>query len=309
MTTTAIPLDDFLAGDDAAGAGEWVEQLGWFMATTGLLVALGLLVFLRYGHRGQSVEVGALLRVAVGAGAVVIVGAVLEVIGIAQEFEESWTDAFRGEFGAAAMMRLLAGLLLALGLVGPDDTGIDDGSEPVVVQWSPTTGAAFGVAGAVVGVVSYAFDGHTVSQGPRAVHAAVSMVHVGAAGVWLGGVCSLVLVHRMRRRTGTGIGAELRTFSSIATVALVAVALAGSAMTGMIVEGPSDLVDTDWGRTLLVKTGVVAVAAALGAYHHFVAVPAAESTPSRSSRLALAVETGVLVVVVVATSFLVTAAI
>ncbi len=67
---------------------------------------------------------------------------------------------------------------------------------------------------------AYWFDGHTVSQGPWIVHAAVNLVHVTAVSVWVGGVFAMALRASMRRRRRADIGlAEMVVrFSTIAAV-------------------------------------------------------------------------------------------
>ena len=103
-------------------------------------------------------------------------------------------------------------------------------------------------------------------------------------------------------------------FSSIATVALIVVALAGSLMTLMIIDGFGDLTGTAWGRLLLVKIAAVAVTAAIGGYNHFVVAPALDATESvgaieRRARATVAVESVLLVFVTAVTVFLTTASV
>jgi len=76
----------------------------------------------------------------------------------------------------------------------------------------------------------------------------------------------------------------------------------------LIIESPADLVDTDWGRRLLIKLVAVAVAGLIGSYHHRVAVPALHSGGSTAVfRRTLLTEAALLVGVVVVTSWLVVA--
>ena len=53
-------------------------------------------------------------------------------------------------------------------------------------------------------------------------------------------------------------------FSVLATIALVAVGVAGVILTVVVLDSPSELWATEWGRTLIAKTLFVAVAAAAG---------------------------------------------
>ena len=99
-------------------------------------------------------------------------------------------------------------------------------------------------------------------------------------------------------------------FSRVATVALVAVAIAGSLLAWSIVDDPADLVSGSWGRLLIGKVALVAVAAGIGAYNHFRVVPTLQDDPERAATLArtLTAEAIVLVLVVAVTAALVVSA-
>ena len=338
---SSTPLDDFLSGAGASAAlGQRLERIGLGGSICGLLLAAGILVFLAMVHRGPLQEVGVLVRLARAAGALTVIGASVEVAGAASVLGEGWFDAFGDS--SAAMMRLLAGVLIALGLCadtepadargpgessdgdrllaemsGPFDDQVDeivderlDDLEPV--RWIPAAASAFGLAGAGVGVLSFGFDGHTVSKGPRLIHAAVNLVHVTAGSVWFGGIVGLVIVAFMRRRSDTTASPLVVRFSSIATLALIAVALAGTLMSLMITDDFGDFTGTAWGRILLVKVGAVSVAVVIGAYNHFVVVPAMDRDPDDRATATLArrtvtAEALVLVSVAILTVFLTTA--
>jgi copper transport protein len=164
-------------------------------------------------------------------------------------------------------------------------------------------------------LVSFWFDGHTVARGPWALHSVVNLVHLGAAAVWGGGVFAMTTIAWMRRRRSerVGMAAMVVRFSSIATVSLVAVIVAGLVMTWMILDTQGDLFGTRWGRILVAKTAVVAVAAGLGGYNHFRLRPALEQRPddpvlAKELRITLSIESAVFVAVVVLTAILVASA-
>jgi copper transport protein len=282
----------------------------------GITVSIGLLVFLASVYTGRRSEIATLIRVVAGAGAVVAVGAAVELAGVATVGDIDWVEALTDGSGSAPMMRLLAGLLILLGLfdhsvpVDPDQVGeVDD---TTVVRWVPASASAFAMVGVVVGAASFSFDGHTVTEGPRVVHAAVNFVHVIAAGVWFGGVVGLVVIGVLRRGVAGATAPLVIRFSTVATAALIGVILAGALMTLMIVDGPGDLTSTEWGRLLLVKTGLVAVVAAIGGYNHFVVVPALERDDTAGqanarARRTVRVEAVLLLGVAVLTVFLTSA--
>jgi copper transport protein len=326
LSLPSTPLDDFLAGaGTSAAAGLRLERIGLAGSLTGALLAAGLLIFLAVVHRGPTREVGMLIRLAGAAGALVVIGAAVEVAGAARVLEVGWWDALRQS--SAAMLRLLAGVLVVLGLfqhtasvVDPsaasdadvDVASVRAGDGDRVVRWVPDAASAFGIAGAAVGLLSFGFDGHTVSQGPRAIHALVDLVHVTAGSVWFGGVVALAVVAVHRRGTSVPASPLVVRFSSIATVALIAVALAGALMSLMITDGFGDYTGTPWGRILLVKVGAVALAVAVGGYNHFAIVPTMERDPddralASRARITLTVEAILLLFVAIATVFLTTA--
>lgn len=312
------PLDDFLAGASSRGeTGETLQRLGLIGSLGGIVLATGLLVFLATVHRGPGAEVHRLARIASAAGGVAVVGAVVEVAGVAALTDVSWSDALTSSSGSAPMMRLLAGVLIALGLVVDVEPAADaapDGSSAshrpdadVPVRWRPAPASAFAPAGAALGVVSFGFDGHTVTEGQRILHAAVNAIHVTAGSIWFGGVVGLVVVVAMRRRSAGGAGALVVRFSSLATVALLLVAVAGTAMSLTIVDGVGDYTGTAWGRALIVKVAAVSVAAAIGAYHHVKVVPALEPAAagvSARTRVTLTIQSVVLAGVVIASAVL-----
>ena len=166
---------------------------------------------------------------------------------------------------------------------------------------------------AMVGVlVSYAFDGHTVTEGNRLLTSAVDVVHVAAAAVWVGGVVitvALMWLHIRAGETADVLDLALR-FSVVAAVALAVAGVAGSALAVIILDSPAELWSTTWGRILIVKIEAVVSAAALAGYNHFVVLPWLHEDPFDEERAAsvrnrVTVEAAILVGVVVVTALLI----
>ncbi len=311
----STPLDDFLNDTRSTDTGELLQRLGLFGSLFGVTLALGLLVFLVVVHRGSRAEVAVLLRLVAVAGGATLLGAAVELAGVASLGDLSWSEALTDDTGSAAMMRLLAGLLVVLGLFDhsapADDTGTDqsdgDGDGDGDVRWVPASASAFGFVGVALGVLSFWFDGHTVTRGPRVIHAVVDLVHVTAGGVWFGGIVGLCAVAVLRR--GRTVAPLLLRFSPVASAALVLVALAGALMTLMVIDGFDDLTGTEWGRLLLIKVAAVGATALVGAYNHFVVVPVLDASPANGdmgarARVAVVVEAALLAFVVAVTVFL-----
>jgi copper transport protein len=182
-------------------------------------------------------------------------------------------------------------------------------------RWTPSTSATLGLVGYALVMASFWFDGHTVSKGPWAIHSLINLVHLGAAAVWGGGVFAMTTVAWRRRRSSehAGLAAMVIRFSTLATLSLIAVIVAGLTMTVLILDTPGDLVATSWGRILIAKTLAVGVAAAMGGYNHFKLRPALERSPddpalAKELQTSLTIESIVFGVVVVLTAWLVASA-
>jgi len=310
---SSTPLDDFLAGDDPGRLAGDLRTVGYGIELGAVLVAFGVIALLIWVYRGPASEIRVLQTLTSAMGAVLAVGATLELVGIARQFQVGFIDALELDAGSAAMVRLIAGVMLMLGLGEysvVDGPTLDVGNPPEIRRWAPAA-SLFGVIGALMGAASFAFDGHTLTQGNRFVHALANLVHVVAAGVWVGGIVGLVVLGARRRGTQP-VTHSIARFSQVATVALVAVVVAGVTMAILILDTPGDVFDSPWGTRLILKVAAVAAAAVVGAYNHFVLVPALRSDPddadvNRRITLTLQIEAIVLALVVVATVMLVNA--
>jgi copper transport protein len=152
---------------------------------------------------------------------------------------------------------------------------------PVIRQWVLDRSSTAAYVGVTIAIMSFWFDGHTVSKGFRPLHAIVNSVHVIAGSVWLGGVIAMAIVLWSRHRTGVAPRAleMIVRFSGIATVALGAVLAAGGMMTFLVLDSIGGLISTQWGQILLLKSAAVALAMTGGAYNHFRLLPALEADP------------------------------
>lgn len=312
-------VDDFLGRTGPTNA-ERVRDIGAAMSTIGLLMALGVVVFLAAVHRGTRHEIRSLILVAGLGGVALLAGATAELAGIQAVFETGWADVLSVDVSSPAMMRGLGGLLVVFGLAdaavqsdasSARSASIGFRSAQPEFAWRPGADSAFGVAGLGIAALSFAFDGHTVTEGPRWPHLVADIVHVVAGASWFGGILALVVVAAIRHRNGGGDVAELIVrFSSVATMALVAVTVAGSLMAWFILDSFDELTSTVWGQRFTIKVVAVGIAVAIGAYHHFVTVVRLESGTATAADIAKArttivVEAIVLSFVVIATTFLV----
>lgn len=270
----ATPIDDFLGrATTDSGVLRW-EGIAAGVGIAATAVVVGFLSLAAFAHPGTRDAVARLLRVVLLAGVALIGGSIVETAVAADSLGTGWATALTDGSSVGAMLRFLAGGALVLGFIdetvsvgglrgSPDTVSSPDGR---VDLWVPGPVAALGFSGAMLAVVSFAFDGHTVTEGPRVVHALVNVVHVGSAGVWGGGVLGLAVLATGRRRTA--IGPSFERFSPIATAVVGPLLVSGVVMSFFVLDAPGDLVGTPWGRALLVKSTLVLFAVALGAHHH-----------------------------------------
>jgi copper transport protein len=306
-TDPPTALDDFLTVDNSR-PGETTQLIGRIITLLAAMLALGGTAFLATTFRGSTDELRSSIGVLRTLGALVSIGALIEYVGFVSDADESFTSAWTSTPGVAMGLRLLGGVLLAVGLRSDSS-----GSAPNE-RWVPGS-SPVALGGAAVILASFWFDGHTVSKGLRPLHALVNTVHVGAGAVWVGGIVAIASVIWRRSRRGVPArAAELVVrFSHIATVALVAVISAGVVMAITVLDSLGELTSTEWGQILLLKMGAVAVAACFGTYNHFRLRPALEAAPgdpelTERLRAVLTAEAIVLGFVVVVTTWLVAAA-
>jgi copper transport protein len=146
----------------------------------------------------------------------------------------------------------------------------------VRVLWArPRSRAALVVVGlaATAAMGAHAAGGHAAGQsGLRAADLLVQWAHLVAVGGWIGGLVWLLAGLRGRDRPEQ-VAAVVR-FSRLAPLAVAVVALTGLTRATEEVGSPQRLLTTGFGRTLLVKAGLVAVLLALAAVNRYRVVPA-----------------------------------
>lgn len=136
--------------------------------------------------------------------------------------------------------------------------------------------AAVGLVGAAVALTSVLPVGHTRTFGPRWLVMGSDLVHASAAAIWVGGLVALVMhLARARRREDDPVeaGTVVARFSALAGGVVVLVSLAGTVLAVVMLGSVSGLVETLYGRLLLLKLAVVAMVGAVAVYNRFRLVP------------------------------------
>ena len=114
-----------------------------------------------------------------------------------------------------------------------------------------------------------AMTGHANAGALRGFTVAADVVHVWAMGAWIGGLATILLMEAAHRRSPTASGSLLREliprFSPVAIASVVALSLTGLFASWVHLEGFGALIETTYGRYLLLKVALVGVVLGLGA--------------------------------------------
>jgi len=168
-----------------------------------------------------------------------------------------WTVLTGTRFGFVLTVRLALAILLA-----------------ALIPW-PATRLLQLAAGAGL-IVLIALIGHAGATPGTAgdIHLGSDMVHLLAAGAWLGGLPALaILLARARHADdppwrSLAIGAT-RRFSRLGVVCVSALLASGIVNSWNLLEGPRDLVTTDYGRLVLLKIGLFVAMVGIAAANRF----------------------------------------
>jgi copper transport protein len=123
--------------------------------------------------------------------------------------------------------------------------------------------------------------GHAGSSSPTAVLVPANALHVAATAVWAGGLATLLLVVPAAVRTlprqsdrSRLLAALLARFSPLALAAVAAILVTGILQSALLLDDLASLLDTGFGRALLVKAALLAVLIGLGAHQRRRVLPA-----------------------------------
>jgi copper transport protein len=301
--TSGDPLTEVLASENGSPSGAGWAAIGRSVLIFGVLIVLGAMAVSNFVVSDVEDRI-TILRWARWAALPIIAGTVIDVLGQAGAIggvTDSLDDVLSDWLGVAAALRLVGacGLLL---LVRKQQVASSTGVPPLML-----------IPAALL-VLSFSFDGHTVSRGFPPLHAMVNIVHVTAASVWAGSVIvvAALIAHRIRSGRPSDVLVLAVRLSSISTISLGALFIAGVLLSIIVVNSFDDLLETEWGLTLLLKVAAVAVSLSFAVYNRFTLLPRLQAAPAdRRRRVAvratLTAEAIVMVLVIVATAWLVAA--
>ncbi len=172
-------------------------------------------------------------------------------------------------------------------------------------RWRP--GLALVAAGTLGAIVAHVESGHAAAASPAWLAIGLQVGHVVAMAVWLGGLAALLAGIGRGRDPAAYPAAEpaARTFSAVALVAVGVLAVTGVLRAINEVDGWGPLVDSTYGRLVLVKGVLLVAIAGLGAVNRYRHIPAAGRSLTGLRRVGRA-EVTVAGVVFVVTGFLTT---
>ncbi|WP_168929356.1 copper resistance protein CopC [Nocardioides sp. GY 10113] len=303
------------AADGAEGPLQVVVAVVAALNYLGLFVVGGLWLFLGWTTRGVRLHerarrravlllrLAAALAVAAALLAVPLAGAYRQGLGLAGIVDPAAWE--------LSLVRddLVVAVLQALGL----------GAAVLASRQKPAAGSAGRRRPALVvdllvllAVASPALVGHTRAYEPPTLLLITDALHLLVGAVWLGGLVGLVVVLPSMSGRPRDAGTVLTRFSTLAADVLAALVGSGALLAWGILGSWGALVDTAYGRLLLVKVAVVAVVAAIAGWNRFVLLPRLSDGGHDQRRRAagtvhrvVAVEASLLVVVLGVTGFLV----
>lgn len=244
-----------LTGSRATGL---VLGFARFFALAGVVVSIGSVAF-RLLVRAGPVSPAHALRPIPAALAVTALASLAQFLlqgpyeaglGPSRAFDASLAAVVgRAPFGQAVALRLAG-----LGIVAcclPLLAGARAHRRP------PWWGIALVTVGLLVTATGFSATGHARAQG--GVHLLLDVVHVGAAGIWLGGLVTLALL----LRAGVDVLPELSRWSAVAATCVAVLVMSGVTAGGLETRSVDALIDTTYGRLLLVKSVLLAAALVL----------------------------------------------
>jgi copper transport protein len=276
------------AGDQAANpviraafpVARWIGYVG-LLLLVGAIAVLALLWPKRLDRRDP-------IRVIwLGAGLITL-ATVLEVLlqvpyvaggGLSDFRAADVREVLASQYGAAHLIRLGV-LAAALVLSRPIARGRSWGADRVLLA----------VLGAI-GVATWSVSGHPSASAVPMTTVVADMIHIGAMGVWLGGLVMLVMF-LLPRSSARELAAIIPIWSRWATYAVSALVLTGVAQALIEVGDLSKLLTTTYGWLLLVKIGLVGIVIAVATQSRrlvpviaagTVAAPARELVPGIAS--------------------------
>ncbi len=263
---TAPPVQ--ARGDEPAGREAWWQSaamMNRFVGDLALMLAAGGIMCLVFVLRGTPPPRFRLGHWFLASGTVAILSAVLAV-GLAGGWllngrASAILDETTWAMGASTPVAWRA-LVISIGLIAAG-AGLFSRSRPA--------GAVIAVAGAMTAAAAVAISGHVAALKPAWPARTALMLHAVMAAFWIGSLPLLLVV--VRYENAATAARVLRHFSGQALPAVIVLAVAGIGVAVVQIGTIEALVDTNYGRILLLKLGFVLLLLALAARNRLAYTP------------------------------------
>ena len=252
--------------DDVGGSVRWALSAAQGLGYVGLLTAGGLVLFLGWITAGTRLDAHVrrrLHRLLVGSTALVV-GAGLVSLPLVAAYQQG-----AGWAGVAAV---------------PDLALVDDHLVVLGLQVAALLAALrllarprFAVLAATAAVVAPALVGHSRAVDPVWLLTTTDALHLVVGAAWLGGLVGLAAILPSLGGRPRDAARALTRFSEVAAALLVVLAVTGTLMGWRILGGWAPLVETGYGRLLLVKVGIALLVAATAGWNRWRLLPAVHS--------------------------------
>lgn len=260
IVATSDLIANVLAGQDGPQGLSWLMGVAKFLGFLGLCLVLGCLAMLAGGSISSRrviafVGIGWVLS-AVSALVLFVAQGPYTIAGTWSDlFNTSlWSDVFATRLGKALVIRellLLSLLVLLWSLRGHFARSL--------TSWWRSTTLLVGVGI----VLTLSASGHPSASAQSGIAVAVDALHLTSVILWIGGLIVLTC-------GGVMVSAQadlvVRRISRTATFAIPIAVITGLWQTWHLVPAISDITQTAWGQTLLIKTCFVIAAVTLGGF-------------------------------------------
>ena len=263
-----------------AGGPTAAENLARWIWFLGIVLSIGSLAFRLVCLRGGAVSRGLDRRIAVTAGLGALISVHAGIAAFSLRGEDVLQLPFRqfldGDLSSVAATRFgyaFVGLSLACAGV----------LALVFLAWLIDQPRLFvpALAVALAGSWGFSLSGHdAVDPGSTWLTEVFDWAHLASVSLWLGGLVTMALV--VWNEAPIDRVRVFNRFARFATVLVAVTVAAGVELSVVRLPHLSDLWSSGYGRILLLKIGLVALALAWGAFHHFIIRPRLDAATPRS---------------------------
>ena len=182
----------------------------------------------------------------------------------------TWTVLTRTQFGFAWELRLLFGAALAACLL------MRRAKKEGSAFWQGALAAS--LAGAYLGSLTFAGHGEEGLGFERNIHLTADFLHLIAAGLWLGGLIPLALLlvclRRFQEKNWVAAACAVAArFSNLGIPAVGILLVSGAINASFLLGEPQSLIDTRYGRLLLLKMALFAAMVCLAGFNRQYLLP------------------------------------